>query len=353
MSNTTHFEEFNAVVDHLNSVGGKSMLWSKKLIKIKTGSTTISSDDKKEDEEQFLAVIFIIRSDFNRFGDLMKDLLHDKIQGTDKYPTTTVKAYELIQGYKTHGLTSNKSNRNRGGGENENLGSKNANNNTPRVIFAKSGEDDTIVPGADGTTLKNLSIRCFKCQRKGHLSNNCHPHGNQEFREDVSCLTLGEKYPVKKAMHMIPLSWVLLDTCTSRSVSNNKKMVSNIINYKQNDWLKLHTNGGPAILKQMAKLNLLPINVHFNEKSMAVIIYFLDVCDIAGIRVLFDSNLGINFDVILPTGETFRFNRINSKLFYFDTAVDSSFVTKLPAPTKDNDKSKHSLIGYSSLQTMN
>ena len=99
-------------------------------------------------------------------------------------------------------------------------------------------------------------------------------------------------------------------------------MVSNIINYKQNDWLKLHTNGGPAILKQMAKLNLLPINVHFNETSMAAIISFLDVCDIDGIRVLFESNLGINFDVILPTGETFRFKRINSKLFYFDTAVD-------------------------------
>ena len=100
MSNTTHFEEFNAVVDHLNSVGGKSMLWSKKLIKIKTGSTTISSDDKKEDEERFLAVIFIIRIDFNHFGDLVKDLLYDEIQGTDKYPTTIAKAYGLLQGKK-------------------------------------------------------------------------------------------------------------------------------------------------------------------------------------------------------------------------------------------------------------
>ena len=174
------------------------MLWSKQLIEIETGSTTISSDDKKEDEEQFLAVIFIIRSDFNRFGDLMKDLLHDKIQGTDKYPTTIAKAYELIQGYKTHGLTSNKSNRNRGGGENENLGSRNANNNTPRIIFAKAGEDDTIVPGADGTTLNNISICCFRCQRKGHLINNCPPHGTQAFMEDVSCLTLGEKTLLKR-----------------------------------------------------------------------------------------------------------------------------------------------------------
>ena len=58
----------------------------------------MSSDDKKEDKERFLAVIFIIRSDFNSFGDLVKDFLRDNKQETDKYPTTIVKAYELLQG---------------------------------------------------------------------------------------------------------------------------------------------------------------------------------------------------------------------------------------------------------------
>ena len=116
---------------------------------------------------------------------------------------------------------------------------------------------------------------------------------------------------------------------------------------------KLHTNGVPAIFNQMAKLNLLPLDVHFNKTSTATIIPFSDICDIDSIRVLFNLNLGIHFDIILPTGKTFRSKRINSKLFYFGTAVDSSFVTKLPAPTKDNNKSKHSVIGYSSLQNVN
>ena len=88
------------MVYQLKSVDGKSMLWSKQWIEIETGSTTISSDEKEEDEERFLAVIFIIRIDFNHFGDLVKDLLYDEIQGTDKYPTTIAKAYELLQGQK-------------------------------------------------------------------------------------------------------------------------------------------------------------------------------------------------------------------------------------------------------------
>ena len=53
------------------------MLWSKQLIEISNGGSSISSDEEKEDEERFLAVIFIIRSDYNRFGDLIKDLLHN------------------------------------------------------------------------------------------------------------------------------------------------------------------------------------------------------------------------------------------------------------------------------------
>ena len=116
---------------------------------------------------------------------------------------------------------------------------------------------------------------------------------------------------------MIPKSWLLLDTCTTRSVLNNKNKVTSITNCKEDKFLKLHTNGGPAFFKQMAKLKLLPLNVHFNETSMATIISFSDVCDIDGIKVFFDSNMGIYFDVILPTGETFRFKRVNSKLFSF------------------------------------
>ena len=37
------------------------------------------SDEDKEDEEQFVSVIFIIRSSYNHFGGIIKDLLRDDI----------------------------------------------------------------------------------------------------------------------------------------------------------------------------------------------------------------------------------------------------------------------------------
>ena len=172
MSNTTYFEEFNAMVEQLKGVDGKSMLWSKQFIEIANGGSLISVDEEKEDEERFLAVIFIIRSDYNRFGDLIKDLLRDDITGTDNYSTTVVKGFELLQGYETKELTSNKNGRAQGGGNegNTNNGGGNQNGNTPRVSFSQTGEDNVIVPGTDSTTLDKQSIRCIKCQKRGHLT---------------------------------------------------------------------------------------------------------------------------------------------------------------------------------------
>lgn len=124
------------VIKKLNSVGDKSMLWSKNMIESTTGGNSASNDETVEDEERFLAVIFIIRSDFNCFGDLAKDLLRDDIQGTGKHPTTVAKSYELLQDYESNGLTSNKSNHNKGGsGDNSNNGGINSNNGAPCVSF--------------------------------------------------------------------------------------------------------------------------------------------------------------------------------------------------------------------------
>ena len=106
-------------------------------------------------------------------------------------------------------------------------------------------------------------------------------------------------------------------------------MVNNINDCKSDEWLKIHTNGGPTIFKQMAKLRLSPLNAHFNEASMATIISFLDLYDINGIRAIFGLNMGVHFDVILPTGETFRFKRANSIILNFDIEVDSYFITYL------------------------
>ena len=65
--------------------------------------------------------------------------------------------------------------------------------------------------------------------KKEHLGNN-YPNRKpkqetQSLLTGVSCLTLHDSEPVKQ---IIPQSWILLDKCTSKSVSNNESMVTYI-----------------------------------------------------------------------------------------------------------------------------
>ena len=90
------------------------------------------------------------------------------------------------------------------------------------------------------------------------------------------------------ANHPIQPVWIILDTCTSRSVSNNTDMLTDIIDGDNDNYLRLHTNGGPAILDQKAKLKIFSLRVHFKKESMATILSFSDVCDIDDIKVIFD-----------------------------------------------------------------
>ena len=45
-----------------------------------------------------------------------------------------------------------------------------------------------------------------------------------------------------------------------------------------------------------------------------------------GYQWILNSDLGIHFDVIFPTGLTYCFKCANAKMFYFDTSVDVPFM---------------------------
>ena len=324
------------------------MLWGEQLIIHATSMTTSSNDDIKEDEERFQAIIFLTHSEFNRFSTLTKYLLHKDTQGKDKYSTTVAKAYKLLQEYEASGLvkTQNRYNNRNPGGNNDSSTS----DNTPRVSFTQvESRRYETVPGADGSLLKNLLFRCFKCQKKGCMWNNfpnCRSQQEtQSFMTDASCLTLHDSDPMK---HLIPQSWILLDTCTSKRVSSNMKMVTDISDCNHGEEINLHANGGVVTFKQKANLNCFLLKVYLKKELMATIISFLEVCDIYGVRLIFYSDLGVHFDVIFQNGKTYRFKRINAKLLYFNTDVDKPFIQN----NASNKKSKDKITGYSHLQTL-
>ena len=97
-------------------------------------------------------------------------------------------------------------------------------------------------------------------------------------------------------------------------------------------------------------LKVFPLKMHFKKESMTKINSFSDISNIDGIRVIFHPHLGVHLDVILPSGQTYRFKQINERFFHFDIAVDSPFMYNVF--NLDNNKSKNIVTEYLSLQTV-
>jgi hypothetical protein len=77
-------------------------------------------------------------------------------------------------------------------------------------------------------------------------------------------------------INVISPSWILLDTCSTASVSNNWSLVGNIRACTDNNTLVLSTNGGPVSFNEMADLKLFEMTVHFNENTMATVLSLSD-----------------------------------------------------------------------------
>ena len=94
-----------------------------------------------------------------------------------------------------------------------------------------------VVPGTNGETFRQVT--CFGCQFLGHYRNQC-PHA---IRTGVTVINVGHVFTQGPLFH-VPKSWVLLDTCSTCDVSNNRDLVINIQKCSPTDSLTASTNGG-------------------------------------------------------------------------------------------------------------
>ena len=79
---------------------------------------------------------------------------------------------------------------------------------------------------------------------------------------------------------MIPSSQILLDTCPTSILCNNKETIGNIRYCNSDETLIAYKNGGSKIFTQIAPFKILPMEVHFNPDSMANIIAVNNVASI-------------------------------------------------------------------------
>ena len=140
------------VCDELDLTFGRCESDAKALLKAEGVSEP--TEEQLEDalnrvEEEHHAIIFLYKSDRQRFGKYITEKENEILQKKDPFPKTVEDMCRVLEGWK------NDNKRNRISEAND------------RVAFAT-----TDTAGSKGKS-KNKKVTCFKCKKKGHYANEC------------------------------------------------------------------------------------------------------------------------------------------------------------------------------------
>jgi hypothetical protein len=185
-----------------------------------------------------------------------------------------------------------------------------------------------LVPSHDSST---VNLECYYCHEKGHTSNNCpwipahcihNPRssgGGSGRGRGASMMQVCFGFTQLDDNALIPPSWLLLDTCSTSSVSNNKDNVGTIRDCSQDECLKMFTNGGSTFYDKIAPLNLLLFDVHFNDQSMDTILSVKDVANLDSVHITMDTSKEKAM-LVHHQSKVLKFRECDDGLYYYDTA---------------------------------
>lgn len=294
-----------------------------------TASAEELSDAKAYAKDKYLACMFLVNADRNRYGKLIEDTQNLFIQGDNKYPETLTEAYALLIHWRQDPKNFTRM---------MGLGSEGG------VSFATHGEQ---------TPKKDLShVTCFNCQEKGHFSSNC-PKGEKKegqthiqtgtstenniqhtlLNHDVSFtdahdnLTTSFQFLTIEDVHQkeengqcylqdktIPMTWIILDNGSTVDVFTNPKLLKNI--RTTSTTMTIKCNAGSTTTNQIGELDGYG-TVWYNPHGIANILSLSKVQEKH--RVTYDSEQEAQFVVYKPDGTKRIFTKSSSGLFYLDT----------------------------------
>ena len=156
----------------LELAGGRNILSNTKIIE----AVDLDNPTKEEiaaEEQKFLAMHTVKRSDPVRFGKLLESLQDGTNKGRDEYPKTNSEALDLL--LRDSGATNTISRSGRG---NHRGGRGRGNGNFTFTQVAgrgkrneQSSNSTTAIPGDDGRL--HADVQCYGCNSFGHYRGNC------------------------------------------------------------------------------------------------------------------------------------------------------------------------------------
>ena len=294
-------KRIDTVTQNLILAGGEDVLYPRKLLE----SQVVDKDKPPEKEKKSLmdrirAMHLLCRSDIRKHGGLVSDLRKAKDVGRDEWPKKQTAAFKLLvkraNSIPNRNNPSSHNNRNRFQRGVQFVQQNNNNNNQPPV----PGTNDRCYPDS----------LCYNCQRKGHIATYCPQRQNGMYQYNFSQTVLA----------LINKWWILIDTCSTCNVTNNKQLLTSTYPCSPQETLQIVTNGGGMKFTEMGQLKLLPLNIHYNADSIATILSFHVLAKLPGIHLQYDNLVDDKIYMTLPNKQRLVFAPCDRGLYFLDSS---------------------------------
>ena len=110
--------------------------------------------------------------------------------------------------------------------------------------------------------------------------------------------------------------WIILDTCSADSVTNNLDYVEDLKNCAKDKELTVLKKGGLLLFDNIT----LPLSVHMKENYLVTSLSLTCVNNIAEVRVDTDTLIETAKNLVPSDGTVFKFKECGSGFYYYDMA---------------------------------
>lgn len=255
--------------------------------------------------EAYTALLMINKSDPKRYGDLINDLSNQYTRGLDGYPNTITKAFDMLVNYKPP-------RRNNGTSYPKN-----------ELSFATIGEDDHSARGGGRGRGRGRGYgrgRGGGFQGKdGGIGDNQNKQDSDNY--DTSYSDKGDTHEtsisLKHAESRLPRHWLLMDSCSSKSIISNRNLLHGIRSTGQK--LRVHCSAGSKVLDKQAWFGDYPVPVWYDPDGPANILSMGEVMD--HFRITMDSQEEHSINMFTSDGRTIKFKPLTARIFSHELEI--------------------------------